>query len=131
MCIFCKIASGEVAAYKVYEDNDILAFLDAKPVNLGHTLVITKKHYQNLEEIPEEDLKTLIVAVKKIGNLLKTKLGIEGYNVSMNNDPVAGQIIPHIHFHVIPRHADDGHHLWSQKEYAPGEEEEIIKKLIS
>ncbi|MFA6995479.1 MAG: HIT family protein [Patescibacteria group bacterium] len=131
MCIFCKIIAGEIPAYKVYEDDSVLAFLDIQPVNPGHVLVVSKKHYKNLEEIPEDDLKILIVAVKTIGRLLKDKLGIDGYNASTNNDPAAGQIIPHIHFHVIPRHAGDGHESWSRGEYAPGEPEEIVKKLLS
>ncbi|MFA5109710.1 MAG: HIT family protein [Patescibacteria group bacterium] len=131
MCIFCQIISGEIPSHKVYEDENVLAFLDIQPVNPGHTLVVPKKHYQNLEEISEEDLKILIVAVKKIGHLLKLKLGIEGYNASTNNDPVAGQIVPHLHFHIIPRYRGDGHDAWSRCQYKPGEEEEIIKKLLS
>ncbi len=129
MCIFCEIIKGNIPAYKVYEDDDIFAFLDIKPINPGHTLVVPKKHYKNLEEIPEEDLKKLIIAVKKVGYLLKSKLAIVGYNASVNNDPVAGQVIPHIHFHVIPRHMGDGHHSWHRGEYAPGEADSIIKKL--
>jgi len=129
MCIFCKIISGEIPAFKVYEDENILAFLDIQPVNPGHTLVVPKKHYQNLEEIPEMELSVLILAVKKIGARLKEKLGIEGYNASTNNDPAAGQIVPHLHFHIIPRHEGDGHTSWSRRQYQSGEAEEIIKKL--
>jgi len=129
MCIFCQIVSGEIPSYKVYEDEKILAFLDIKPLSLGHTLVITKKHYQNIEEINEEDLSALILAVKKIGHLLKTKLGVEGYNVSTNNDPVAGQEIPHIHFHIIPRSENDGHKPWERCACTDKELTEIIAKL--
>ena len=131
MCIFCKIISGEIPSNKIYEDENVLAFLDIYPNNPGHTLVISKKHHQNLEEIPEDDLKILIIAVKKIGHLLKLKLGVAGYNVCANNDPVAGQVVPHFHFHVIPRQAGDGHALWRHREYQPGEAEEIVKKLKS
>ena len=129
MCIFCKIVAGEIPANKVYEDENTLAFLDIKPVNPGHTLVIPKKHYQNLEEIPEQELSFLILMVKKIGAQLKDKLKVEGYAISANNDLVAGQIVPHLHFHIIPRHEGDGHEPWSRREYAPGEAEEILKKL--
>ena len=131
MCIFCKIVSGEIPSYKVYEDDQTLAFLDIKPTNPGHTLVITKAHYSNLEDVPEAELSSLILAVKKVGKLLKDKLGIVAYNLSENNDPLAGQIIPHLHFHVIPRRAGDGHQLWKQSEYGAGEAEEIIRKLQS
>lgn len=131
MCIFCQIAAGEIPCYKVYEDDQALAFLDIKPMSPGHTLVIPKKHYANLEEITDSDLAALMSAVKKVGRLLKEKLGVEGYNLSENNDPVAGQEIPHLHFHLQPRRRDDGLALWPQKEYAPGEAEEILRKLNS
>ena len=82
-----------------------------------------------MEDIPEEDLKNLIVTVKKVGAALKKGLGITGYNVTENNDPVAGQIISHIHFHVIPRVADDNLELWPQGMYQEGEAEEIYEKI--
>ena len=131
MCIFCKIINQEIPSFKVYEDDKTLAFLDIKPVKPGHTLVISKKHYQNLEETTPEDLNALALTVKKVGLIMKEKLGAPGYNVCENNDPVAGQIISHVHFHVIPRQVDDGLSLWPQKEYAAGEAEEILKKLTA
>ena len=84
-CIFCKIVAGELPSYKVYEDDKVLAFLDIKPVNPGHTLVVSKAHYQNLEEIPEDELIAITIVIKKLGKLLKDKLAIEGYNVCENN----------------------------------------------
>lgn len=129
MCIFCKIINKEIPCHQVYEDKKVIAFLDIKPVNPGHVLVLPKEHYQNLEAITPEDLTALILAVKKIGARVKDKLGVPGYNVTVNNDPVAGQIVPHLHFHVIPRHAGDGHVMWPQSEYGLGEAEEIAKKL--
>lgn len=129
MCIFCKIIAGEIPFYKVYEDDRTLAFLDIKPVNPGHTLVVPKKHYENMEAVPAEDLTALILAVKKVGRLLKEKLGVAGYNLGVNNDPLSGQIVPHLHFHVMPRREGDGLQLWPQEDYAPGEAEEIIRRL--
>ncbi|MEI6597253.1 MAG: HIT family protein, partial [bacterium] len=102
-CIFCKIITGEIPSYKVYEDEQILAFLDINPVNHGHTLVVPKKHFVNIEETDEQVLYLIIKIVKKIGASLKKNLGVAGYNVLENNDPVAGQIVPHLHFHIIPR----------------------------
>jgi len=131
MCIFCKIISGELPSYKVYEDEKTLAFLDIKPVNAGHVLVAVKNHFKNLEDTPEEDVIALIVTVKRIGLLLKEKLGVPGYNLSVNNDPVADQLVPHLHFHIIPRRAGDGLPLWPQREYDAGEAEIIMKKLLS
>jgi histidine triad (HIT) family protein len=127
MCIFCNFTPD----YKVYEDDQILAFLDIYPVSPGHTLVITKKHYQNLEDISAPELNALIQAVKKIGAQMKERLGVTGYAVTENNDPVAGQIIPHIHFHIIPRQEGDNLEAWPQRQYAAGEAEEILKKLTA
>lgn len=131
MCIFCKIINGEIPCHKVYEDDKVLAFLDIKPLNPGHTLVVPKKHYENIEEINEEELTTLILSIKKIGLLVKEKLGVSGYNVSLNNGKVAGQEVMHLHFHVIPRHEGDGLGPWPRKEYQTGEEAKIVKKLLS
>ena len=128
-CLFCKIISGEIPCQKVYENDYTLAFLDVSPINPGHTLVISKKHYKNFEEIPEEELNKLIQAVKEVGKAIKDGLGVFGYNISVNNDPIAGQIIPHIHFHIIPRKEGDGLELWQQGKYKDGEAEEIKEKL--
>ncbi len=128
-CIFCKIVASEIPSYKVYEDESTLAFLDIAPVNFGHTLVIPKKHYANLEEIPEEELCQVIKTVKKVGQMVKTGLGVQGYNVVSNNDPIAGQIVPHLHWHIVPRIENDNLASWPQGEYKEGEAEETLKKL--
>jgi len=128
-CIFCKIIAGEIPSFKVYEDEDSLAFLDIAPVNPGHTLVIPKKHYVNMEEIPEEELCKVMKTVKKVGKAIKNGLGAAGYNIVSNNDPIAGQIVPHLHWHIIPRIENDGLQPWPQEKYKEGKAEEIIKKL--
>jgi histidine triad (HIT) family protein len=128
-CIFCKIIAGEIPSYKVYEDDNSLAFLDIAPVNPGHTLVVSKKHFVNLEDTPEGILCQVISAVKKVGRAIKDGLGAEGYNINVNNDPVAGQIIPHLHFHIIPRRDGDGLKSWEQGKYKEGKAEEISKKI--
>lgn len=134
MCIFCKIINKEIPAEQVYEDEKTLAFLDIKPVHPGHTLVIPKKHAANLEEIDVDDLQALIFIVKKIGKMLKDKLGVPGYNVVVNNDPVAGQEVPHLHFHIIPRHFDDNLKVLPQNEdnkESKETNEEVLKKLLN
>lgn len=128
-CIFCKIVAGEIPAEKIYEDNETLVFLDIAPSNPGHALVITKKHFANMEEIDEQTLCSLVKTVKKIGLALKKGLGIAGYNIQVNNDPIAGQIVPHIHFHIVPRKENDGIKLWPQGKYAEGEAEKIAGKI--
>lgn len=130
-CIFCKILNDEIPCHKVYEDENCLAFLDIAPVNPGHVLVIPKKHFENMEEIPADELANLIIGVKQVGCLIKSKLHCDGYNITVNNDPIAGQIVPHLHFHLIPRKQGDGLTLWPQGGYKQGEAEEICQKLMS
>jgi len=129
MCIFCDIISGQLPSYKVYEDDKIVSFLSINPVNPGHTLVITKNHYANLSEIPEEELAELIIIVKKVAAKLIAKLNFTDYTISENNGASAGQSVPHFHFHIIPRFENDKLSDWKHKEYLPGEAEEIIKKI--
>lgn len=128
-CIFCKIIAGEIPSYKVYEDEFTLAFLDINPVNPGHTLVLPKKHVANIEEASEETLCQAIKTVKKVGLSLKKNLSTPGYNVLVNNDPAAGQIVPHLHFHVTPRLEDDGLELWPQKKYKENQAEEVLNRI--
>lgn len=94
-------------------------------------MVISKKHFANIEETPEDVLCQVISAVKKVGRAIKDSLGVEGYNININNDPVAGQVIPHLHFHIIPRHSGDRLKLWEQGEYKEGEAENMAKNIKS
>ncbi|HIP90081.1 MAG TPA: HIT family protein [Candidatus Nanopusillus sp.] len=112
MCIFCKIVKGEIPAKILYEDEKTLAFLDISPRSKGHTLIIPKEHYETFEELPEEVAIDLIKTIKKVIKRLKS-LNPDGYNILNNNRSVAGQEVPHVHFHIIPRYK--------------GEKEEVIK----
>lgn len=107
-CIFCKIITGEIPSVKVYEDDEVLAFLDAAPFSRGHSLVIPKKHFENIYEIDEESLKKVIVSSKNISVKIKNALSADGIRISQSNGVVAGQAVFHIHFHIIPRYQDDG-----------------------
>lgn len=106
-CLFCKIVSGEMPSRKVYEDKDVLAFLDINPANPGHTLVVPKKHAEMIFDADDETLEKSIVVAKVIARRLKERLNADGVNVMQNNGRHAGQIVSHIHLHVIPRFADD------------------------
>ena len=128
-CLFCKITNGEAPSYKVYEDEDILAFLDINPVNIGHTLVIPKKHYENLYETPNEVLGKLISTVKKLSINIKEKLNADGINIMMNNDSSAGQVIFHTHIHIVPRFREDRFKHWKGEPYKEREAEETIEKI--
>ena len=105
MCIFCKIAKGEIPCYKIYEDNDFLAFLDLSQATKGHTLIIPKKHYDNIFSLDEKiDIMRPVVTVAKA---LKKSLKIDNINMINNNGPLAGQTINHFHIHLIPRYDND------------------------
>ncbi len=129
-CIFCKIIEGNIPSSKVYEDDKVLAFLDIGPVNKGHTLVIPKLHCETLFDVPDELLQYLITKVKKIANAVMKAADAGGLNIGVSNYPTAGQVVPHAHFHLMPRHAGDGLRHWPQGRYAEGEMEEFRKKII-
>lgn len=129
-CLFCKIIAGEIPSTKIYEDDTVLAFLDIRPVNIGHTLVIPKVHHTNLYETPDEDLSHMIAVVKKLSIAIKSALNADGVNIEMNNDPVAGQIIFHTHIHIIPRFQGDGFTHWhGARGYNEGETDTVSTKI--
>lgn len=106
-CLFCKIVAGEIPAAKVYEDAHTLAFLDINPVKKGHVLVIPKQHHAKLIDTPPDVLRHVIVSARTVARAQMKGLGAIGLNVSQANGEVAGQVIPHIHFHLIPRYEQD------------------------
>jgi histidine triad (HIT) family protein len=117
-CIFCKIVAGEIPSAKVYEDAEVLAFMDIGPIIKGHTLVIPKQHFDPLTATPEPVLAKLMAVVKKIAAAQMNGLKADGVNVMQTNGAAAGQVVPHIHFHVIPRYTTDGHRWnWAAKKY--------------
>lgn len=129
-CVFCKIVAREIPAYVVYEDEDTLAFLDAKPINPGHTLVIPKEHHANIYEIPQELLKKVIATVQKVAVAVKNGVDSDGLNVGLNNDSAAGQEVYHLHFHVMPRHEGDGYELWhGDIEQSDEEKKETVERI--
>jgi histidine triad (HIT) family protein len=128
-CVFCKIINKEIPSDIIYEDEKHLAFLDIGPVNPGHTLVITKKHFANMLDIPEDDAKNLIAIVRKLCPAILKATEAHGLNVSMNNGRAAGQLVDHIHFHIIPRFSDDGFKHWSHSKYKHGENLKISEKI--
>ena len=130
-CVFCKIVAGEIPANKVYEDDMYLAFLDISPVNPGHALVIPKAHYPDLPATPDEVLSGLAVTLKKVAAAIMKAMGVQGFNVTVNNGSVAGQVVEHVHFHVIPRLANDGQDIWHGKPYAEGEATRVADKTRS
>ena len=107
-CIFCKIVSKEAPANVVYEDEQIVAFLSNRPVNEGHTLVVPKKHYENIFEIPEEEAAYLFRVVKRVAVAVRNAIAAKGVRIVQNNGWAAGQVVFHLHVHVIPMEPNDG-----------------------
>ena len=124
-CIFCKIAKKEILSNIVYEDSSTLAFLDNTPASLGHTLIIPKSHYPILNEMSEKDLKSLILTVQKISRSI-SELS-EGYNLIQNNKEAAGQLVHHVHFHIVPRNKGDKIN-WNRPN--PKFSEEEVRRMI-
>lgn len=123
-CIFCKIIKKEIPAEIVFENKDVLAFLDITPVKEGHTLIIPKKHFRWLDEMPEkESVKTFLVA-KKIMTILKKTFSADYVVLS-----VVGKDVPHVHFHAIPRHKNDKPKKEGLGKYKNGETKEVAKKI--
>lgn len=108
MCVFCKIINGEIPSFKIYENDYVLCFLDINASSKGHTLVVPKKHFNNIFDIDEEYSYQIIHAIKIVVNKLKEKLGVENVNIINNSGVLAGQTVMHIHFHIIPRYENDG-----------------------
>ena len=135
-CIFCKIVSGEIPAVKVLDEEMVLAFMDINPSSRGHMLIVPKNHAENIFEIPESDLATLIKAVKKCAGAAKDALRAEGVTILQLNGKASDQIVQHLHIHVIPRWEKDGLSV-STWEMKPGDMEEIqeialkIKEYLS
>lgn len=106
-CIFCKIANKEIPSYTVYEDDICLAFLDINPISKGHTLVISKEHYDSLIEVKEEVLTHMIKVAQNIAKAMMKINGVKGINIINNCKETAGQEVPHFHIHVIPRYTKE------------------------
>lgn len=107
-CLFCKIARGEIPCVKVYEDEELLAFLDISPASKGHTLIIPKEHFDNFLTVPKDLLGRAYALAQKIGQVQVAVFGAAGVNVITNVGEAAGQSIKHFHIHVIPRYSNDG-----------------------
>ena len=133
-CIFCEIVEGRVPVAKVYEDDFVLAFLDISPLSDGHTLVVSKQHSERLHHCSPDVLSGLSDAVGKVAKAVVAAMKCDGYNVLCNNGAAAGQLVEHVHFHIIPRNNGDGiFNLWPAKKYPEGkidEVAEIIRKNL-
>ncbi|MBC5793230.1 MAG: HIT family protein [Nanohaloarchaea archaeon] len=104
-CVFCKIIEGDLPSHKIYETDDLIAFLDAEPVSKGHALVVPKKHVETIHEA--HDMDYMWNGIVKVSTAVKDAFNAEGVNVEQNNGEVAGQEVMHMHFHITPRYTGE------------------------
>jgi len=128
-CIYCKIISGDLPAYKVYEDNQVLAFLDINPVSPGHTLIVPKIHLENCLQNTTAELAVVMKTMKKITPAILAAVGADSMNFTTNCGVASGQIIFHTHFHIIPRFAADEFKKWEPLKKAQENLEIVVKKI--
>lgn len=129
-CLFCRIAAGEVAVYKVYEDEFTQAFLDHRPIFPGHLLVIPREHYETLAGLPQKWIEPFFAQVQKLAIIVQAAMGADGSFVAMNN--IVSQSVPHLHAHIVPRKRKDGlkGFFWPRTKYKSEEEMQEIANLI-
>lgn len=130
-CLFCQIIAGQIPATKVYEDSDFFCFLDIKPINLGHTLIVPKEHHRNLLDLTPDLLTKVGPIIQKLALAVKAGTGADGVNIGWNNEAAAGQLVFHSHIHVMPRFENDGYTHWKGQEGHTPEEFQLIAEKIS
>ena len=131
-CIFCKIIAGEIPSRKIYEDEDFQVMLDVSPATKGHALILPKKHYANLYELPEELAGKAMCLAKRMAERMTLLLGCDGFNIVQNNNEVAGQTVFHFHMHLIPRYtADENGEMiwWKAQKFSDEVLDDLAKKL--
>lgn len=130
-CVFCKIVAGKLPSQRVYEDAHTLAFLDIRPVATGHTLVIPKKHYDDLLATPPAELQYVVESARLLARGILLATGSEGFNLGVNNGTIAGQVVFHFHVHIIPRFPSDNLRPWgSRSDGADGRVAENIRQAL-
>ncbi len=121
-CIFCKIIAGEIPSARVYEDEEVLSFLDINPIVKGHTLVVPKGHYPTLLELPDAAGEPLMRALRRVAGAVQEATQATGFNCIQNNFRSAGQMVYHIHWHIVPRFDGDGLLDWKAGSYTSTDE---------
>lgn len=133
--IFEKILDKEIPSYKIYEDENVYAFLDVFPITKGHTLVIPKKHFRNILDCDSQTAAHIGSVLPKIANAVKTSFNADGINIFQNNEEYAGQSVFHLHFHIVPRYGNKEEHFdnleikWPPQKVTAEEFENIQNKI--
>jgi histidine triad (HIT) family protein len=130
-CIFCKIVAGHIPCLRVYEDDNALAFLDIGPLADGHLLLIPKDHYERFETMPPDAVAAITRTVPSLARAVLDVTGRNAYNVLVNTGRPAGQEVPHVHFHIIPRQPGDGlGYRWNPKKYDGDRGKQLADAII-
>ena len=132
MCVFCSIVSGEIPAYKLYEDEETLAFLEIDPSSAGHTLIISKEHIEDFMDLDDKLMLPVMRSVQKVAKMIEKALGADNFTIVFNSGKSVGRHVEHVHVHVIPRFPDDEGHYIQGVVNRPSKEtlEEIKKKIV-
>jgi histidine triad (HIT) family protein len=129
-CVFCKIAAGDIPSMKIVEDGQSLAFLDINPLAEGHVLLIPKDHFETLDEMSPDVVAAVTAHLPRLVAAVTSVAGAEGCNVLQNNGQASGQVVPHVHFHVIPRRSGDAlGYRWPAGSYEAGRAEQVHAAL--
>lgn len=128
-CIFCKIVRGELPSETIYTDEQVIVFMDIHPTNPGHVLIVPRDHHESTLVTPEPILAHMAIIAKRITPAVMAAVQAEGFNLGANTGKVAGQVVMHTHWHIIPRHSGDGLSPWRDLSYKEGEMQEIANRI--
>lgn len=130
-CIFCKIVAGQIPCYKVFENDYALAFMDIGPISTGHTLLIPKTHVDRIDQCPPDILAQTAKVLPQLAGAVSAAVNAPAYNILCNNGSAAGQVVRHLHFHIIPRQEKDGVFTqWPAFKYPEGKADMLCQKII-
>lgn len=135
-CIFCKIIGGKIPARVVAQNQNAIAILDAFPLAAGHTLVMPKEHVVKVQDADRDQSSDIFELVGKVATAIESGLGVQGSLVAVHNGPTAGQEVPHLHIHIIPRQQGDGagpvHSMFkTRRKIEPSEMDSILDRIAS
>ena len=128
-CIFCDVIDGKLPSHMIYDDDDCLAILDRYPIDKGHSLIITREHYEKITDMSIDDVSKLFSKVPKIINAIIKATGADAFSIAQNNGKSAKQIIPHVHIHLIPRYNATGT-LWTKRKIMSEDELKQLAEKI-
>lgn len=129
-CIFCRIVAGDVPAEKLIDDDACVAFMDIGPLAEGHVLLIPKEHFRTVDEMPADTAGAMLRHVPALVKAVQAATGCQGVNVLQNNGKIAHQVVPHVHFHVIPRNPGDAFEFnWPAGDYPEGRLQELANSI--